>query len=160
MDKKIAHWYLSFNPTLERSLHGENVSRGVEFSPNVKVSFDFAKRFSGGLEYYAAYGSLNDFDPLKDQEQQFFPAIDLDLGPQWEFNFGVGVGVTRSTDHLLIKCLVGRRFSWDATARPIETRNGSEPTTQSSDRLGRRQERRRQHRWRRRMQQRVQRGIP
>ena len=28
MDKKIAHWYLSFNPTLERSLHGENVSRG------------------------------------------------------------------------------------------------------------------------------------
>jgi hypothetical protein len=112
VDKKIGRWYLSFNPTLERSLHGENVNRGVEFSPNAKVSFDFTKRISGGLEYYAAYGSLNGFDPLKDQEQQFFPSIDLDLGPQWEFNFGVGVGVTGSTDHLIIKCILGRRFSW------------------------------------------------
>jgi hypothetical protein len=57
VDKKIGRWYLSFNPTLERSLHGENVNRGVEFSPNAKVSFDFTKRISGGLEYYAAYGS-------------------------------------------------------------------------------------------------------
>jgi len=93
-------------------LHGENVNRGVEFSPNAKVSFDFTRRISGGLEYYAAYGSLNGFDPLKDQQQQFFPSIDLDLGPQWEFNFGVGVGVTGSTDHLIIKCILGRRFSW------------------------------------------------
>ncbi len=112
VDKKIGRWYLSFNPTLERSLHGENVNRGVEFSPNVKVSFDFTKRISGGLEYYAAYGSLNGFDSLKDQQQQFFPSIDLDLGPQWEFNFGVGVGATGSTDHLIIKCILGRRFSW------------------------------------------------
>jgi hypothetical protein len=98
------------NPTLERSLHGENVNRGVEFSPNAKADFDFTKRIGGGLEYYAAYGSLNGFDPLKDQEQQFFPSIDLDLGPQWELNFGVRV--TRSTDHLIIKCIIGRRFSW------------------------------------------------
>src|SRR2546426_2743379 len=33
-------------------------------------------------------------------------------GPQWEFNFGVGIGATRSTDHLIIKCILGRRFSW------------------------------------------------
>jgi hypothetical protein len=49
-----------------------------------------ARKHSGGIEYYAAYGSLNGFDSLKDQEQQFFPSIDDDLGPQWEFNFGVG----------------------------------------------------------------------
>jgi len=40
------------------------------------------------------------------------PAIDLDLGPNWEFNFGVGVGVTHGTDHLLVKMIVGRRFNW------------------------------------------------
>ena len=44
VDKKIGRWYLSFNPTLERSLHGENVNKGVEFSPNAKVSFDFTKK--------------------------------------------------------------------------------------------------------------------
>ena len=88
VEKKIGRWYLSFNPILERSLHGDNVNRGVEFSPNAKAGFDFTKRISGGLEYYAAYGSLNGFDPLKDQQQQFFPSIDLDLGPQWELILG------------------------------------------------------------------------
>ena len=112
IDKKIGPWYLSFNPTLDRSFHGASVNRGVEFSPNVKVSYDFTKRIAGGLEYYAAYGSLGGFDALRDQEQQFFPSIDIDFGPQWEFNFGVGVGATRSTDHLIVKCIIGRRFSW------------------------------------------------
>jgi hypothetical protein len=84
----------------------------VEFSPNAKVSFDFTKRIAGGLEYYASYGRLTDFDPLREQQQQFFPTIDVDFGPQWEFNFGVGWGVTASTDHLIVKCIVGRRFDW------------------------------------------------
>ena len=46
-----------------------------------------------------------------EQSQQFVPAIDLDLGDDWEFNFGVGVGVTRNTEHLLVKLILGRRFS-------------------------------------------------
>ena len=112
VDKKIGRWYLSFNPALDRSFHGESVHQGVEFSPNAKVSYDFTKRIAGGFEYYAAYGSITGFDPLRDQQQQFFPTIDLDLGPDWEFNFGVGVGTTASTDHLIVKCIVGRRFSW------------------------------------------------
>ena len=112
VDKKIGRWYLSFNPALDRSFHGPGVNQGVVFSPNAKASFDFTKRISGGLEYYASYGPLTGFDPLAQQQQQFFPTIDLDLGPQWEFNFGVGIGATRSTDHLIIKCIIGRRFSW------------------------------------------------
>jgi len=112
IDKKIGPWYLSFNPALDRSFHGPSVNKGVEFSPNVKVSYDFTKKIAGGLEYYAAYGSLSGFDPLRDQQQQFFPSIDLDLAPEWEFNFGVGIGATRSTDHLIVKCIIGRRFSW------------------------------------------------
>ena len=112
IDKKIGRWYLSFNPTLDRSFHGPSVNKGVEFSPNFKMSYDFTKTIAGGLEYYAAYGSLNGLDSLRDQQQQFFPTIDIDFAPQWEFNFGVGVGATRSTDHLIVKCIVGRRFSW------------------------------------------------
>jgi hypothetical protein len=112
IDKKIGRWYLDFNPTLDRSFHGESVNQGVVFSPNVKVSYDFTKKIAGGLEYYGSSGPITGFDPLKDQQQQFFPAIDVDFGPQWEFNFGVGIGATRSTDHLIVKCIIGRRFSW------------------------------------------------
>jgi hypothetical protein len=112
VDRKLGRWYLSFNPTLDRSWHGPSVNRGVEFSPNAKFSFDFTKRIAGGLEYYAAYGPVTGFDPLREQQQQFFPSVDIDFGPQWEFNFGVGVGVTGATDHLIVKCIVGRRFDW------------------------------------------------
>jgi len=112
VDKKIGPWYLSFNPTLDRSLHGLSVNQGVVFSPNAKFSYDFTKRIAGGLEYYGSLGPITGFDPLREQQQQIVPTIDLDLGPKWEFNFGVGVGVTGATDHLIIKCILGRRFSW------------------------------------------------
>jgi hypothetical protein len=39
-----------------------------------------------------------------------FPVVDLDLAPEWEFNFGVGFGLTESTDHLIVKLILGRRF--------------------------------------------------
>ena len=116
IDKKIGAWYLAFNPAFDRSLHGLNTGRGWEFSPNVKVSYDFTKKITGGFEYYGALGPVSNFDPISQQSQQIFPTIDLNLSPNWEFNFGAGVDVTNSSDHLIIKCIVGRRFSWGRKA--------------------------------------------
>ena len=112
IDRKLGPWYLAFNPALDRSFHGPGVNQGITFEPNAKVSYDFTKKIAGGLEYYASYGSLTNIAPLRDQQQQFFPAIDIDFAPEWEFNFGVGIGTTHSTDHLIVKCIIGRRFSW------------------------------------------------
>lgn len=112
IDRKFGPLYLSFNPAFDRSLHGLNTGRGWEFSPNVKVSYDFTKKIAGGIEYYGALGPVSNFDPISQQSQQIFPTIDLNLSPVWEFNFGVGVDVTNSSDHLIVKCIVGRRFSW------------------------------------------------
>jgi hypothetical protein len=108
VDKKIDKLYLAFNPTFDRSFHGP--SRGLAFSPNVKVSYDVTKKVAFGVEYYGSYGPVTGFDPLRDQEQQIVPAVDLDFGKNWEFNFGVGVGVTQATDHLLVKAILGYRF--------------------------------------------------
>ena len=110
VDKKLGPWYMAFNPALEKSLVGPNANKGFEFSPNAKVSYDITKKVAFGLEYYGAFGEIPNFDPLAEQEQQFFPAVDLDLGPRWEFNAGVGVGVTRSTDRLILKVILGHRF--------------------------------------------------
>jgi len=112
IDKKLGRWYFSFNPAFDRALHGLNTGRGWEFSPNVKVGFDFTKKITGGFEYYGALGPVSNFDPISQQSQQIFPTIDLNLSPNWEFNFGAGVDVTNSADHLIIKCIIGRRFSW------------------------------------------------
>ena len=112
VDKQIGRWYLVFNPTLGRSFHGANVSQGVTFGPNAKVSYDFNRYISGGLEYYADYGRFFDPDSLHNQQQQLFPVIDLNVSPQWEINFGAGIGPTAGTDHLIVKAIIGRRFDW------------------------------------------------
>jgi len=112
VDKQIGRWYLAFNPTLDRSFHGQTVDQGVVFSPNVKFSYDFTKKITGGLEYYGSVGPITGFLPFYQQQQQFFPAIDLNVSPKWEINLGLGVGVTRSTDHLIAKMILGYRFDF------------------------------------------------
>jgi hypothetical protein len=52
------------------------------------------------------------FDPLSQQQHQIFPAIDLNIARQWELNFGLGVGLTGSTDHLIAKMILGYRFNF------------------------------------------------
>lgn len=110
IDKTAGPVYLCFNPTLERSFHGAEVGKGVTFSPNVKIGYAFSKKVNAGIEYYGAVGSITGFDPLRDQQQAIVPSIDLELSPNWEFNFGVGVGMTSGTDHLLVKMILGRRL--------------------------------------------------
>jgi hypothetical protein len=85
VDKQIGPWYLAFNPALERSWHGPSVSKGVEFSPAVKVACAVTKKLQAGFEYYGSDGPLLGFDPLRQQQQQIVPTID--------YNFGPGLGV-------------------------------------------------------------------
>jgi hypothetical protein len=110
VDKQWKSWYLSFNPALERSLHGPGVSEGVVFSPDFKVAYSVTRKLSAGLEYYGSLGPITGFYPGYLQQHQIVPTIDYDFGPNWEFNLGLCVGVTRSTDHLLVKMIIGRRF--------------------------------------------------
>lgn len=120
IDKQIGRWYLALNPTLDRAWHGPGIRNGVIFAPNVKAGYDFTRKVNAGIEYYASYGNFTAFDTLHNQQQQFFAATDLNLAPEWELNFGVGVGTTSNTDHLIVKCIIGRRFSWGRHTQPPE----------------------------------------
>ncbi len=108
----MGRWYFAFNPALERTWHGPDVSQGVGFAPGAKVGYDFTLKISAGFEYYADYGRIGSFDGLHGQQQQLFVVSDLNVSPVWEINFGVGVGPTAATDHLIVKGIIGRRFSW------------------------------------------------
>lgn len=112
IDQKIKAWYWSINPTFDRSFHGASVHQGFVFSPNFKFSYDFTPKIAGGLEYYGSVGPVTGFLPISQQQQQIFPAIDLNLSPKWEINFGLGVGLTGSTDHFIAKMILGYRFDF------------------------------------------------
>ena len=112
VDKQKGPWYFAVNPALERTWHGPDVNLGLDFAPAAKISYDFTKKITGGLEYYADYGSLTHIASLHNQQQQLFPAIDLNVSPDWEINFGVGIGPTAATDHWIVKAILGRHFNW------------------------------------------------
>jgi hypothetical protein len=112
IDKSIGRWYFAFNPALERTLHGPDVNQGLGFAPAFKVSYDFTPVVSGGFEYYADDGPIGNIAPVHDQQQQLFVVADLNVSPVWEINFGVGIGATGSTDHLIVKAILGRRIDW------------------------------------------------
>ena len=112
IDKAVGRWYFAVNPALERTLHGPDVNQGWGFAPSLKVSYDVTRVVSAGLEYYADYGRIGGFAPVHDQQQQLFVVTDLNVSPVWEINFGVGIGATASTDHLIFKAILGRRIDW------------------------------------------------
>ncbi len=117
VDKQQGRLYWAINPAFERTLHGPDVKLGLDFAPGVKVGWEFTKAVSAGVEYYGDYGSIRDIAPLHDQQQMIFPTVDLDVSPDWEINFGVGVGPTAATDHWIFKFILGRKFSWGKTRR-------------------------------------------
>ncbi|HME45055.1 MAG TPA: hypothetical protein VKF36_18325 [Syntrophorhabdales bacterium] len=109
IDKRWGPWYLAANPAVGRALKGEDTSRGWEFSPSVKVSYDITRKVAAGFEYYASLGPLGGFYTFQKQ-QQLFSVVDLNLGPAWEFNFGAGVGLTGASDAFVVKMILGHRF--------------------------------------------------
>ena len=110
VDKQIGRLYVSLNPTLEVSLEGPSAGAAPGFSPNAAVTFDVSHEINLGIEYYGAYGPLGGFEAPSQREHQIFPSINLNVSPDWEFNAGVGFGLTGATDHLIFKTIVGRRF--------------------------------------------------
>jgi hypothetical protein len=71
-----------------------------------------------GIEYYGAIGPPGNVDRPRDQQHLVFGVLDHDLGENWEFNVGVGAGLTRTTDSLLIKSIVGYRSTSSAASNP------------------------------------------
>jgi hypothetical protein len=70
------------NPALERTWRGPDVNLGLDFAPAAKISYNFTRFVAGGLEYYADYGRITDIASLHNQQQQIFPAVDLNVSPK------------------------------------------------------------------------------
>ncbi len=109
-DRQWGPWYFSVNPAFEKSLEGANEGHPWTFAPSAKFSFDLTQEVALGAEYYGSLGSVTHFSPGPQQQHQIFPALDLNLSPEMEFNFGVGWGLTSSTDRLVVKLILGWRF--------------------------------------------------
>lgn len=109
IDKQIDKWYVSINPVLGKALRGPDAAEPFDFTPNVNVGYDVTKKVNLALEYYGATGTIREVAPIAQQEHLLFGAINLDWGPEWEFNFGYGNALTAGGDKSIVKMILGRR---------------------------------------------------
>ena len=108
IDRTIGKHYISFNPTFDGVINSTDFS----FSPNIKYGFKIQKMYSLGLEYYGAFGKPFSWDNYNVQSHQLYLVTDLDLSSDYEINFGIGHGITESSDQWNIKLILGRRVDF------------------------------------------------
>jgi hypothetical protein len=113
--------YLSINPDFPIATKGPDAGSAPSFEPDVKVGWDFSKEVQAGIEYYAETGPVKHFDPLSNQHHIIFPAVDLNVSPDWELNFGVGRGLTDTSEQRLGQ----RRFNLPTAFRSCPVSSGS-----------------------------------
>jgi len=109
-ERESGRLYLSINPDFSVATKGPDAGSAPAFEPDVKAGWNFTPQIMAGLEYYAETGPVKHFDPLSDQHHILFPAIDLNVSPDWELNFGIGRGLTDTSEHWIVKGIVGYRF--------------------------------------------------
>jgi hypothetical protein len=137
VDQTVGKWYWSVNTTMQWGIHPTSLPpgtpqpevndyyrdvspHGMTFGPAATVTYQPRPVINFGIEYYGYWGEFGHFVNLHNQEQQFFPVVNLFVSPKWEINFGAGWGATASTDHLVVKGIVGRYFNWGKTKKPVE----------------------------------------
>jgi len=111
IDKQWKNFYVSFNPTFGIPLKSDSNIHTPSFEPNLKASFTIRK-VALGVEYYGDVGVLNEVPDLSEQSHALFIVADLYFDPRWEINLGPGFGLTKNTDDLVFKILIGRRINW------------------------------------------------
>lgn len=112
LEKEAGKWYVSVNPDLTKSFRGVGAHRGFGLEPGVKISYHLTKVIEPGFEYYAETGPISHFEPLHEQHHLIFPTLDLNSSPNWELNFGVGRGLTGTSEHWIVKWIIGYRFKF------------------------------------------------
>jgi hypothetical protein len=103
IQKNIGHWSILLNPQFEKGIfEGPNKNKGFEFGYSAGVYYRWLRYLSPGVEWYGGIGQIDDNDPLH-QQHYIFPVIRGKLPHGIEYNLGPGFGLTRGSDHVIIK---------------------------------------------------------
>jgi len=103
LQKDFGAWSIMVNPKFEKVLSGAGKNQGFEFGYAAALFYRWTRRLSPGLEFYGGTGLIDKPDPTAEQQHYIFPVLRGELSHGIEYNFGLGYGLTRGSDHLIIK---------------------------------------------------------
>ncbi len=81
----------------------------LDFAPAARLARKLAPDTYLGLEYYADFGEIGNMPKLADQQHTLFLVTDFKLGVI-DVDFGVGYGLTSSSDRWVVKTIIGYAF--------------------------------------------------
>jgi len=119
-------WEFIVNPIVDLSFGS---SQGeADFAPAVRLARNLGQDRFIGLEYYADFGKIGDFLPLKQQSQQLFAVTDFKVN-KIDVEFGTGFGFTPGSDRFIVKAIFSYAFpvpndSTEAGSSPISLKMG------------------------------------
>jgi hypothetical protein len=102
-EKDVGAFSVLANPKFEKVLSGAGRDQGVEFGYVAGVYYRSTRALSPGLEFYGGMGLLDQTEPSSEQQHYLCPVLWGELPHGLEYNFGVGYGLTRGSDRVVIK---------------------------------------------------------
>ncbi len=107
IEKDFGRLSLVLNPVFEKPLYGGGHDQGFEFGYRNGVYYRWMRYLSTGIEFYGGVGLIDDNDPLSEQQHYIFPVLWGQLPHGIEYSVGPGFGLTRGSDHVLVKFNLG-----------------------------------------------------
>jgi hypothetical protein len=110
VEKRFRRFEVIANFAFEKPFRGPGTHQGVSFAPSGEVSFDLTRWLTPAVEYYGDMGALEQLPSVQKQQHFIVPALNFHLLPRLELNLGVGIGLTRESNGLFLKSIVGWSF--------------------------------------------------
>ncbi len=114
-------WELIANPIVDVSF-GE--AGEADFAPAFRLARKLGEDRFIGLEYYADFGRIGDFPPLREQSHQLYAVTDFKLD-QVDVELGIGHGFTPGSDGLVVKAIIGYSFPVPGKSNDAESSPGT-----------------------------------
>lgn len=106
----------------------------ADFAPAARLARKFGEDLYAGFEYYADFGKIGDFKAVSEQQHTLFAVTDFKLGVV-DVNFGVGYGLTPSSDRWVVKTILGYAFPVPGSSTSERTASGPvNPMSRSTQR--------------------------
>jgi hypothetical protein len=103
---RAGRWDLIVNPILDTSFDG--FSR-LDFAPSLRLAYNRSPTFALAVEHYADFGQLSHLHSRENQEHNLFAVTDF-AGKLIDVEAGIGFGLTRASDKLVLKTILSHTF--------------------------------------------------
>ncbi len=98
------------NFAFEDPFSGPGAHHGMQFEPSGMLVYKLTDWLSPAVEYYGDMGSIQPLAKVQEQQHFIVPALNFNFIPQLELKIGVGFGVTRASNGIFLKSIVGWTF--------------------------------------------------